>query len=189
MPRKAEAAVNTDARILRSREALRAALLKLLKKTPFEEISIRDIVAEAGIGYTTFFRHHPTKESLLNEIASDEIHRLVSITFPILEIEDSRASCRALCAYVDKNRPLWTALLAGGAAAALREAFIAESWRVTQSRPSLRSGLPAELGNVLVSSSVLEVLRWWLQQKKPAPLARVAEILDQMVVTPTLSMK
>lgn len=179
----------TDARILRSRDALRGALLKLLKRKPFADISIRDIVAEAGIGYTTFFRHHPTKEALLDEVAAAEIDRLVAVSLPIIDADNSRAACAAVCAYVDKNRALWTTLLTGGAASALREEFIQVSKRVTVARPNLRSGLPPDLGTRLVASSILEILRWWLQQKKPATIARVAEIMDQMVVSPTLKMK
>src|SRR5262245_59203881 len=100
MPRSIDVSDATDARVIRSREALRSALLELLKAKPFEDITIRDIVAEAGIAYTTFFRHHPTKEALLNGVAAQEISRLVAISFPVLESVNSKASCEALCAYV-----------------------------------------------------------------------------------------
>ncbi len=189
MARNPDISTPTDARILRSREALRTALLQLLESKSFDDISIRDIVAKAGIAYTTFFRHHPAKEALLDEIAAQEISRLVAISFPVLESVDSRASCVALCTYVDQNRALWTTLLTGGAASVLRDAFIEESFNVTVARPNLRSALPAELGNVLVASSILEVLKWWLQQNSPASIAEVAKIIDLFVVTPVLKMQ
>ena len=59
-----------DARAVRTREALRRALLDLLEDKSLEQITIRDITAAAGIGYTTFFRHHPTTESLLDDLAA-----------------------------------------------------------------------------------------------------------------------
>jgi AcrR family transcriptional regulator len=187
MATKLNVATTTDARILRSREALRGALLTLLKTRPFEEITIRDIVAEAGIGYTTFFRHHPTKEALLDDIAEDEITRLVAITLPLIDGVDTSSASKRLCTYVDQNRTLWSVLLAGGAAATLREEFIAQSTRVAHARRDLWNWLPQDIGTLLVVSSTLEILKWWLQQKKPMSVAKVAELLDRMVVHPTVN--
>jgi len=189
MGQKSEAAKSTDARIVRSRESLRRALLKLLKARSFDDITIRDIVAEAGIGYTTFFRHHPSKEALLEEVAADEIDRLVAVTLPVLQSEDTRAACNLLCGYVGKNRALWVALLAGGAAAALRAGFIEESRRVTKTWPQRKPWLPPELGALVGVSSTLEILTWWLRQKNPLPVSKIAEILDRLVITPTVKQK
>ncbi|MGH8629312.1 MAG: TetR/AcrR family transcriptional regulator, partial [Burkholderiales bacterium] len=105
-----------DRRAVRTREALRAALLELLETTPLEQITIRDIAARAGIGYATFFRHHPTKESLLDDVAAEQIGRLVELSVPLLDFRDTRAASRALCSYVDEHRALWSRLLTGGAA-------------------------------------------------------------------------
>jgi AcrR family transcriptional regulator len=44
---------------------------------PLEQISIRDIAADSHVGYTTFFRHYPTKEALLEDLARDEMERLL----------------------------------------------------------------------------------------------------------------
>ena len=67
----------SDARVVRTRESLRQSMLELLATRPFEQITIRELASDAGIGYTTFFRHHPTKESLLEEIAAEEIRQLI----------------------------------------------------------------------------------------------------------------
>src|ERR1700743_1796630 len=83
----------TDARMLRTRKALRSALLALLERKQLDQISVRDIVAEARIGYATFFRHHASKEDLLNEIAADQVGRLMALAFPLLSATDTRASC------------------------------------------------------------------------------------------------
>ena len=64
----AAAGVSTvrDARAVRSARAMEAALLALLARKPLEQITIREVAAEAGVSYATFFRHHPTKEALLD---------------------------------------------------------------------------------------------------------------------------
>src|SRR5262249_55645914 len=91
----------TDMRMLRTRKALRRALLALLERKQLDQITVRDIVAEAGIGYATFFRHHASKEDLLNEIAAEQVGRLMDLTLPLLDPTDTRVSCLALCKYVN----------------------------------------------------------------------------------------
>src|ERR1035438_1021857 len=91
-----------DARAVRTREALRRALLRLLDLKVLEQITIRDICAVADVGYTTFFRHHATKESLLNDVAAEQIGRLVGLTLPVADTSDTRTASIALCTYVDE---------------------------------------------------------------------------------------
>ena len=49
----ASPAITTDARKLRSRDALYAAFLKLLERKNLDQISIREIAAAAGVGHAT----------------------------------------------------------------------------------------------------------------------------------------
>ena len=56
--------------MIRTQEALHSAMLQLLEQKSYEQISVREIVATAGIGYNTFFRHHPSKDSLLEAITN-----------------------------------------------------------------------------------------------------------------------
>jgi AcrR family transcriptional regulator len=176
-----------DARAVRTREALRGALLGLLEASPFEQIAIRHIAAAAGIGYTTFFRHHPTKESLLDDLAATQIRRLIGLTMPRLEIGNTRVASEALFAYVDEQRRLWSTLLTGGAAGALREEFlrIARGIAATMSRPGIWP--PAEVAIRLVVSGTLELLAWWLRQSEPMTIQEVAEIHDRVVVQPAIN--
>src|SRR3546814_16087442 len=60
----------SDSRSTRTRAVLRDALLRLLKNIPLEKIGIRDIPAAADVGYATFYRHYPTQDALLGDIAS-----------------------------------------------------------------------------------------------------------------------
>src|SRR5262249_45466309 len=145
-PRSRSAPV-TDVRMLRTRQALRRALLALLERKQLDQISIRDIVAEAGIGYATFFRHHASKEELLNEIAAEQVGRLMALTLPLLDPTDTRVSCVAVCNYVNKHRALWSALLTGGAAASLRAEFIRLAKMGADGQIS-SDWLPVELGAV-----------------------------------------
>lgn len=175
-----------DPRTVRTRESLRDALLRLLEQKSLEQITIREIVAGANISYVTFFRHHPTKEALLHDIAEEQVRRLTYLILPAIDARDTRAASTALCVYVDYNRKLWTTLLTGGAAAVMREAFLQHAAEVAASRSDPDNWLPPELAVRLNVSSTIEVLTWWLRQKRPLPIERVAEIHERVVIVPIL---
>jgi AcrR family transcriptional regulator len=163
---------------------LRNALLELLKSESFEQITIRDIAATAGIGYTTFFRHHPSKDSLLDEIAAEEMRRLLDILLSAFENADTRASSIALCAYISAHRTLWSSLLTGGATSTLRDEFVRIARKVADNTPHTAEWLPAEVGINLVASSTIELLAWWLRQENPSTVEQTALIYERYVLAP-----
>jgi AcrR family transcriptional regulator len=173
-----------DARAVRTRAALRAAMLQLLGSKPLDKITILDLCQTAGIGYTTFFRHHPTKEALLDDVAAEQIAQLINLTVPIAETEDVHAAGIALFTYVSEHRKLWSALLTGGAEAAMRSEFLRLSRQVAATRARVNAWPPAEISTILVVSSTVELVSWWLQQKKPPPIAEVASIYEHIIIQP-----
>ena len=54
----------------KSREALRAALLSELGEKTFQDITVKELTANARIGYATFFRHYEGLDELLVDLAS-----------------------------------------------------------------------------------------------------------------------
>jgi AcrR family transcriptional regulator len=175
-----------DARVIQTRKALRMALLELLKSSSLENITVRDITSAAGVGYTTFYRHHLGKEELLREIADDEIQHLIGLALTALDKRDTKAAALALCNYIAEHRILWSTLLTGGAAGALREAFIRQSRKVASTRTDDSHWLPPEIGIMLVTSGTFELLSGWLMQDKPMPVEQVATIYEKVVVSPVI---
>jgi len=170
----------------RSRAALRAALLALLNRRRFEDLTIRAITARAGVGYATFFRHYPDKRALLHDVAATAIGELLARAVPIAAAADSRGACLVLCRYVDGRRRLWRALLNGGAAATVRDEFLRQARAMLPAQPPSPAWLPADLGVTVPSLGTLEVLRWWLAAKHPLPIEQMAEILDRLVIAPAV---
>ena len=177
-------AVPTDARQVRSRKALNAALLALLEEKPFDQITIREISARAGTGYATFFRHYPAKEELLNDVASEEIATLLGMTLPILHEASSYESTLALCTYVSQHARLWSALLTGGAAAIVRDEFIRQARDLAQDVVDKHDWLPSDLGVVHGTGSTIDILAWWLAKGGEYSPGQVATILHRIVIAP-----
>ncbi len=177
-----------DARAQRSGVAFRKSLLHLLKSKPFDQISVREICAEAGVHYATFFRHYASKEALLDTIASEQIIASVKLTLPLRDAGDERGSLEALCAYVEENRGLWSVLFNGGAGATMRAEWLRAARIVAETRPSVNSWLPKELGTIYATTLIAETLAWWLAQDEGAySSAEIAAILERLVSLATVA--
>ena len=163
--RKAPAASSApDARAVKSGQALQRALLALLERKTLEQITIREIATEAGVSYATFFRHHAAKKTLLDRVAADQISRLVALTLPVFDSADGHTATLALFAYVGSHRTLWTTLLTGGAAGAMREELLSISRRLALARAPKDGSLPVDLAVNYCVSLIFETLAWWLAQ-------------------------
>jgi AcrR family transcriptional regulator len=176
-----------DARAVRSRAALRAMLVSLLEEKPFEQVTIREITGRAKIGYATFFRHFPSKEALLNDLAADQISGLTAVTLPMLHNADTRSTSRALFTYVWEHRKIWSALLTGGAAGTVKSEFVRQMRQLAAEQGQFESWLPGDLRVAFAVASTLEILAWWLEQSESVGIEQMADILDRLVVTPALA--
>lgn len=176
-------AQSKDQRAVRSAQALREALLALLLRKSFDQITVRDICAEAGVHYATFFRHHATKEALLDAIAQDRIRTLSQLSMAIRQGKDYQAGFLALCRHVDDQRTLWATLLNGGAGSAMREEWVRLSQEVAAKEPPSHSWLPIELGTICAATLIAETLAWWVAQPSGAySVEQVAGILHRLLL-------
>ncbi|MEN8699652.1 TetR/AcrR family transcriptional regulator [Bacillus infantis] len=67
----------TDRRILRSKRALKEALVSLMQGKDFKDISITEIVNRADLNRGTFYKHYQYKEDLLQEMIDEVIADLI----------------------------------------------------------------------------------------------------------------
>jgi AcrR family transcriptional regulator len=177
-----------DQRAIRTREALRRSLLNLLKNKPLDQITIRDITTKANVGYASFFRHYPTKEALLIGIVTEQFANVINSSLPIIEAGgEARAAAIALFTYVGQYRALWSTLLTGGAAGAVREQFVRFVSKLAAVRSHPGQRFPTDISVIFASTGTIELLAWWLRQKAPLPIEEVADIFDHFVIAPTLS--
>ncbi|GAA3411094.1 TetR/AcrR family transcriptional regulator [Paenibacillus hodogayensis] len=68
-----------DRRIVRTRSMITDALLALLQKRAYAEISIIDITEQANINRSTFYAHYIDKDDLLNKMIDEKLDRLIAL--------------------------------------------------------------------------------------------------------------
>ncbi|GMK49064.1 TetR family transcriptional regulator [Paenibacillus glycanilyticus] len=106
-----------DRRIIRSRIALREALLEIMTKKPFRSISITEIVEHANYNRGTFYSNYESKEALLDDIVNDLIHDLIkSFRAPYEDVEVFRineipAASVLIVEHVSRNTAIYSLLM------------------------------------------------------------------------------
>lgn len=70
---------NTDLRIVRTKESIRAALVDLIDEKSFETVTVKDITSKAGINRGTFYAHYQGKCDLVAEHGNEIIAELAKI--------------------------------------------------------------------------------------------------------------
>jgi len=178
--------MSSDARVVRTREALRQAMVDLAAERPLEAITVRAIAERAGVGYATFFRHYADKEALLADVADVLTRDFLREVAPLLRAKDRLGAARSLCAYVEDHLAIHQALIAGEAGVTVRAGMLRqtmETMAVARVRPP--EGPLDDLILFHVVSTILNLLAWWLRNREAVDRETMAEIIERTVLTPT----
>ena len=188
--------VNKDRRVEKTRSLLHGALASLIHEKSYDAIVVKEILARANVGRSTFYSHFRDKDELLDSGIRDMLRtsattpptrstrvadHLLRFSLPVFEhIERHR---RATDAMVDSHG---RAVVHDHLERVLVE-LIAEDLR----RARLRSQesiaeVPCDLLAQHVASTFLVVLNWWVESEQPLPATRVNELYRALVL-PTLT--
>jgi AcrR family transcriptional regulator len=179
-----------DARVVRTREALRQAMTQLAAESPLEAITVRAIAARAGVGYATFFRHYADKDALLGEVSERLIRNFLLQVRPLLLQRDRPAAARTLCQYVLDHLAIHKALIAGGSGETVRAEMLRQAISVVAAARTQEPGGPLDdLVLFHVVSAILNLLAWWLRNLDAVDADTMAEIIERTVLTPVGALK
>ncbi len=176
-----------DVRSVRSQEALRGALLRLIETHLFDTITLLQITQEAGLSYPTFFKHYDSKDDLFQDIARKEIVELLD-AFRQGNGSSQWRPGEGMCFHIVKRRELWRTLLTAGASEAMRTEFIRRGHDLTGDRPTLAHGYPFDVISGVIASGTFEVIAWWLAQDADYPVEPIANMLETLVIEPALGL-
>jgi AcrR family transcriptional regulator len=118
-----------DKRIVKSKKAMKEALLSLMQEKDFKEISISDIVRLADLNRGTFYKHYQFKEDLLSEIIDEVITDLVdSFRDPyknkeVLEVDKLTTSAIKIFDHVSKYSNFYALIVQTNALAGFQQKF------------------------------------------------------------------
>ncbi|HEX4096105.1 MAG TPA: TetR/AcrR family transcriptional regulator [Caulobacteraceae bacterium] len=175
----------SDARIVRTREALRKAMIALAEESPLDAITVRAIAARADVGYATFFRHYPDKDALLADVADRLIREFLQRVAPLLQEKDRTAAARSMCDFVLEHLAIYKALLAGGSGETVRAEMLRQTMiTMAATRQRKPDGPLDDLMLFHLVSAILNLLSWWLRNLNEVSAATMAEVIERTVLTP-----
>lgn len=176
-----------DARKVRSRVAMRAALLALLSETSLDAVTGAMVADRAGVGYSTFFRHYADVRALLVDTVGALTDDLAQVMMPAILRQQSATAAQALIDAVDIRREPVRALLAG-AGDALRAELGRQVINRLATLPTLSAAwLPPALAIRIAVASTIELLDWWLNEEPQRDATSVSELLTALVIRPLMT--
>lgn len=177
--------VNMDRRVRRTHKLLSDALIALSQQRGYDAVTIRDITEYADVSYSTFFRHYTDKDALLFEMIESLLEELREL---IGKNQSSNISGTILFEHIAANQPLYRVLLGGHNSSAilqrLQEIVVAEIMAFDAG--NLDEVVPREIKANHVATSLLALIKWWLDHGTPYPPERMGEIYATLIVRPAL---
>lgn len=165
-----------DPRVVRSQERLRAALLSLTLERGWDDVSVQDVCARAGVGRSTFYVHFADREDLLlAAFRSDHIVPRRTL------LREPFAFVQPLVAHVDEHRSLYRALVGTSCEPRVNERFrhvvaeLVEAELSARARPSLQRTAATRY----LAGAVCETLTFWLGQRERPAAREIERLLTQ----------
>lgn len=176
-----------DQRVARTRQRLAAALIDLILEQGYESVTIREIVQRAGVGYATYFRHFPDKESLLLDALDLYLAELVSLVRRQPAGDGVRAG-QHLFAFVG-SRPQLSRVFLLSASAGLTDRVIEAGMQsvFAGAMPRSDADIPPDIAAYHIASASLALVRWWLAHDMPHDPDTMGAFYDQLVLQPALA--
>jgi AcrR family transcriptional regulator len=178
-----------------SKDARRAELLaageRVFSERPFEDVSIDDIAAAAGVSKNLLYHYFSGKRELYLEVISDSSDRMLAATEPDRSLEPMdqlAASLNAHLTYATEHATGYIALIRGGAsddevAAILAAAHDHVVARTLASLP-FPDGAPPEVELAVRGwlGMVDALTLTWLERGRHLPQERVCELMVELFV-------
>ncbi|WP_062380023.1 TetR/AcrR family transcriptional regulator [Demequina pelophila] len=183
-----------DARVVRTRRRLQAALFELARERGLDAVSVSDIAARAGINRSTFYQHYSDKETLLAD-ALEHIADESGATLGAIDLlaADPPAVLVSFLAHLDQNHAVYGRVFTEpgyGAVLARLRTTMRESIRglAPVAERVMPRTVPVDIAAAGVTGLVLGVIGEWLAlEDRPGPEVAAAWIWHTALGMPGLS--
>src|ERR1700760_354575 len=173
---------STDPRILRSRRMLMDALVKLLIRKEFDDISVQELADEATLNRATFYLHYPDKDALLKAMTAERFRELIArrgLTFSNCD-GALRAIALGVCDYLAETTGCPSQLakmpLEGSIVPAVEDMF-----REGSGHHTLKPGVDPELLATTAAWAIFGAARGWYQTPNRIPAEEMAAKIEAVV--------
>lgn len=173
-----------DRRILKTQEALKTAVIKLMTEKNFDDITIQDLSDQANVSRGTIYLHYMDKYDLLDKLIENHINELAERCEAAAELDLVTGSL-IWTEYFESNYDFFSMMLASKGAPFFRNRFleflIEEFKDEVDITMGKNEGLNKDLVVRFVASSYVGVVEWWFTNERPVTHQVLAEQLGTLL--------
>jgi AcrR family transcriptional regulator len=185
-----------DRRIQKTQKLLHQALVSLMHEKSYDSIVVKEILARANVGRSTFYTHFRDKDELLvsgiyemlrsvqlTELPSSAkpYEKIIRFSLPIFEYHDQHRHTGEGGMGI-RGR----AIVHGHLQKVLAELIANDVRKDFQGQRKTASQIPPELLVQCVASTFIIVLNWWMESRNSLPPQEVNDLF-RALITPTLA--
>ncbi|WP_397386510.1 TetR/AcrR family transcriptional regulator [Paenibacillus terrigena] len=192
--------VDTDLRIIRTKESIREALIHLIEEKGFEAITVKDITTKARINRGTFYAHYQDKYDLMTKCQEEimfDLANIVKMNFANLKEEEYELNVPsttpltisiALFKYLNENRKFMRAVSGPKGDLSFQTKLKEFMWNtlfVRKEFPLIKQEnllVPSEYLIAYTASAHIGVIQQWLNGDGKETPEEMAHILSTITV-------
>ena len=171
--------ITEDRRVIKTRTALNQALMDLVAERDYDDITVGDIIAKAGVGRSTFYQHYQNKDDVFRAIVTGGMEALADAC---IGGEHQAYLADWLQIFWD-NRRAGRVMLAGGPTRQSISRALAESIGERLDRAAAagtrRPPIPNRLVAVQIAEGQLGLIQAWLAGQAAATSQALADAIAQ----------
>ena len=192
--------MNMDLRVIRTKEAIRNALVELIEEKGLEALTVKDITTKAKINRGTFYIHYQDKYDLLSkceeELMQEMADRILK-NVPNLMNADQRTNAPitiplpaivSIFEYLERNSGFMKAVLGPKGDLSFQtklKKFVGKTLFDSNKNPLIKQEnflVPAEYLVSYISSAHIGVIQQWLNSERRESPQEMARILSTMTL-------
>ena len=186
--KKSHANAPVDRRSLRTRTALRDALIDLIAERGWDDIAVQDICARANIGRSTFYLHYANKDALLQGGLKDlqtELQRQARVrsdnACPNTKVPESFHFALGLIEHAHEQRKVFRSLIGRRSGYVVQQRFREMVIRlITAELPAAARTYPRGAVARWLAGAIVELMSWWIEQRTPLPPQELAALFNEL---------
>ncbi len=179
-----------DRRTRRTRQLLRDALLSLLKRKRYRDISAQDIIERADVARSTFYVHYADKDDLLvgkwGVFASNLGHHAELMANENEEDYQYSFTARVWFQHIQAQDPVLKIIARDSAMDLAMKTLHGILRRDIQAKVQKHipedGSIPPSLVLDYMASSLMTLIKWWVKNDMSYPPQRMDEIFQQLVM-------
>jgi len=178
-----------DQRVRRTRDRLGDALVELLLKKPFDDITVQDVLVRARVSRSTFYAHYRDKNDLFLSDAEDFFEGMATALTRFGDKSKRVAPVEELFAHIAEARAFYDVLVESGRLHDVmdlgKEHFARGIERRLNEMPRART-IPLERRGAIahgLAGSLFSLLTWWVQTGMNVPPNEMDKLFHRLVWT------